>query len=291
MRVTRGTVSFVVSANQFSARLCIASICMLMRRDFRKWTPQLTVFVVALGVMRMNDKIRIAAVHFSVRTIAIRSVLMNIQRLRRADGNHFLHRRYLRVASVCVYMLRDWACSFHRNSRQNQCTDSAERHDRTQTHQHLMPALMKAVIPYVFLTLWQIIHAHLPPPPILPFRNKSKATPGIRFYQQAVLRQCSRFLNDGNLLTWNGGLPCKNTGYPAPDTESQHWHRQKTFQLGTVHPKAFRPRKRFRTRQYRPIAPDRRLPVSPIFYCLYKKQPNRLAQSSILSVKLQCLPR
>lgn len=100
MGVTLKTVSLVVTANQFAAHLYIAVIRMLVGSDFGKRTPQRTVFVVAPGIMAVDDKIRIAADGFSIGVIAVSSVLVNFQGFRRTDRNHFLHRRHLCIAGV-----------------------------------------------------------------------------------------------------------------------------------------------------------------------------------------------
>ena len=127
MGVTLKTVSLVVTANQFATHLYIAVIRMLVDSDFGKRTPQRTVFVVAHGIMDVDDKIRIAADGFSIGVIAVSSVLVNFQGFRRTDRNHFLHRRHLCIAGVGMRVLRKLAFSFHCNGRQNQCVDCAKR--------------------------------------------------------------------------------------------------------------------------------------------------------------------
>lgn len=102
--VTLKTVSLVVTANQFATHLYIAVIRMLVGSDFGKRTPQRTVFVVAHGIMDVDDKIRIAADGFSIGVIAVSSVLVNFQGFRRTD-------RKFSAQTTPLYIRRRYVCA------------------------------------------------------------------------------------------------------------------------------------------------------------------------------------
>ena len=174
-------------------RLDITAAGMLVCFNLGKRTPQVSVFIVAGGIVTVNHKIGVSTGQIPVRVIAAGGVLMNRQRLRAAHGSRLFHGCDLGIAGLGVGMLRDVALLLHGDGREDQRIGGTEYHHCRQAGHHLIPAFFSQMCFCIFLCALQRILRHVSVT-VLPdsaSRSPTGARPGIRFFRRFVHRRRS----------------------------------------------------------------------------------------------------
>ena len=174
-------------------RLDIAAVGMLVCFNLGKRTPQVSVFIVAGGIVTVNHKIGVSTGQIPVRVIAVSRVLMNLQRFRAAYRNRHLPRHYLGITGIGVGMLRDVALLLQGDGREDQRIGGTEYHHCRQAGHHLIPAFFSQMCFCIFLYVLQRIFRHVSVTtlPNSASRSPTGARPGIRFFRRSVHRRRS----------------------------------------------------------------------------------------------------
>ena len=175
------------------SRLRIAAVRMLVCFNLGKRTPQVSVFIVAGGIVTVNHKIGVSTGQIPVRVIAVSRVLMNLQRFRAAYRNRHLPRHYLGITGIGVGMLRDVTLLLQGDGREDQRIGGTEYHHCRQAGHHLIPAFFSQMCFCIFLCALQRIFRHVSVTtlPDSASRSPTGARPGIRFFRRFVHRRRS----------------------------------------------------------------------------------------------------
>ena len=117
-----------------------AALAVRVRPNLRQRAPEVPVGVVAGVVVRVHDKIGIAADRLAVSVIACACMVMDVQRIPRAGQNRLRGGGHLLVAGQIVGVLRNLALLLlHRDRGQDERIDRAEDDHRREAGDHTVP--------------------------------------------------------------------------------------------------------------------------------------------------------